>query len=237
MQNKYKLYQFSCIPSTNNFAKTLIDSGENALIFADEQSGGRGTKGRSFFSKQGGVYATKLDFYQNFPTKNAFEIMAKTAAAVCKTLEDFHLKPCVKWPNDIFVSDKKICGILIENAFDRNTIKYSIVGIGLNVCNELPDELQSIATTMRLQLKNAPSVEQVKARLLTHLQADFCMQDYLSRVGYLGKECDLLIGDELVPATLLSVDEQGGLHVKMQGEEKRLTSAEISLRIKHTEKI
>lgn len=231
MKTQYKLYHFDEIPSTNDFAKTLLNKGENALIFADKQTGGRGTKGRLFSSKIGGVYATKLDFYQNFPAKNAFIIMAKAATAVCKTLEDFGLSPCIKWPNDIYVSDKKICGILIENAFEGNQIKYSIVGVGINVVNDLPPELFEIATTMGLQLQSPPSVDKVKAAFLSRWQEEFSMQDYLSRVGYLGCECYLFMGDERIPATLICVDEQGGLRAKIDGEEKRLTSAEISLRI------
>ena len=231
-KNGYKFYQFDSIPSTNDFAKTLLECRENVLITAREQSGGRGTKGRSFLSKQGGVYATKLDFYQNFPAQKAFEIMAKTATAVCKTLEFFSLKPCIKWPNDIYVADKKICGILIENGLQGTMLSYSIVGVGLNVCNELDDSLLEIATTMRLQLKNPPSVEEVFSKLIECWVQEFCMQEYLSRIGYMGQECKILIGEESMLATLLFVDSEGCLHVNVNGEEKCFHSAEISLRIK-----
>lgn len=231
-QQNYTLYQFDELSSTNNFAKTLLNGSKNALIFADAQSSGRGTKGRSFSSKKGGVYATKLDFYQNYPAQKAFEIMAKTATAVCKTLEDFGLMPCIKWPNDIYVANKKISGILIENGLQGKAIAYSIVGVGINVCNELPQELSAIATTMRLQLKTPPTVEEVKQKLCRYWTGEFCMQDYLSRVGYLGQECDLLFSDTRKTATLLFVDEEGGLHVRINGEEKCFHSAELSLRIK-----
>ena len=232
MENRYEVYHFSSIASTNDFAKTLIPTRQNAIIYADEQFGGRGTKGRSFSSNKGGVYATKLNFYQNYHTKNAFEIMAKTAVAVCKTLEDYGLTACIKWPNDVYVSDKKICGILIENAFSGNQISYSIVGVGLNVCNHLPAELSEIAATMSSFMPVSPSVDEVRQTLFTHWEADFSMQDYLSRVGYLGQECTLLAGEQSHRAVLLSVDEEGGLHAMVGGEEKRFTSAEISIRIR-----
>ena len=228
----YTVYRFDELASTNDFAKTLLNDRKNALIFADRQSGGRGTKGRSFSSKEGGVYATKLDFYQNYPAQKAFEIMARAATAVCKTLEAFGLTPCIKWPNDIYVSDKKICGILIENGLQGKRIAYSIVGVGVNVCNELPQELSDIATTMALELKESPTVDRVLQKFCAYWTGEFTMQDYLSRVGYLGQECNLLIGEDQHRATLLFVDEEGGLHVRTNGEEKCYHSAEISLRIK-----
>ena len=232
MKNQgYKRYHFEEIQSTNDYAKTLLDKGENAIILASKQWGGRGTKGRSFSSNEGGVYVTKLDFYQNFPAKKAFEIMAKTATAVCKTLEDYSLSPCIKWPNDIYVSDKKICGILIENAFRGKEISHSIVGVGLNVNNQLESELSDIAVTMQ-QLLNIPlSPALVAEKLITYLQADFCMQEYLDRIGYLNKKITLLLGEERISATCISVDEEGGLTVEIDGEKRRVTTAEVSLRI------
>ena len=223
MQKKgYTTYQFDNIPSTNDFAKTLLTKKENAFIYAYEQSGGRGTKGRSFSSKKGGVYATKLNFYQDYPAAKAFEIMAKAAASVCKTLESFGLTPCIKWPNDIYVKDKKICGILIENGLQ----------VGINVCNTLDEELQDIATTMSLELDSVPTVAQVLEKFFDVWTGEFSMQDYLIRVGYLGKECKLLVGEESILATLLFVDEEGGLHARINNEEKCFHSAEVSLRIK-----
>ena len=228
----YTTYQFDTIPSTNDFAKTILEKRENAFIYACEQSGGRGTKGRSFSSKKGGVYATKLDFYQNYPATKAFEIMAKTAASVCKTLESFGLTPCIKWPNDIYVKDKKISGILIENGLQGKNVAYSIVGVGVNVCNMLDKELQDIATTMALELSSVPTVSQVLEKFFDVWTDEFSMQDYLTRVGYLGQECQLLVGEKSVAATLLFVDEEGGLHAQINGEEKCFHSAEVSLRIK-----
>ncbi len=230
-KQKYQMYRFDELGSTNDFAKTLLQKREDTFIFAKKQFGGRGTKGRSFSSNEGGVYATKLNFYQNFPAKKAFEIMAKTATAVCKTLEEYSLTPLIKWPNDIYVSDKKICGILIENGFSGANVSYSIVGVGLNVNNCLEETLQSIATTMRQELKKQLPLSEVEEKLISHLQADFQMQEYLKRIGYLRQPITLIIGDERIPATPLFVDEEGGLTVEIQGETRRVTSAEVSLRI------
>ena len=230
-KSKVKRIHFDEIGSTNDYAKTLRARGEDVVITADRQTGGRGTKGRSFSSDKGGVYVTKLSFYQDFPAKRAFEIMADAAVAVCETLEFYGLRPVIKWANDIFVDDKKICGILIENVFSGNSVSSSTVGIGLNVCNELPKELDGIATTMSKILQKELSVTEVRERLLTCLENPKGMDAYLSRIGYMGRQATVILGEENLPVTLLSVDSEGGLWVETQGEKRRFAAAEVSLKL------
>ena len=229
-KSKVKRIHFDEIGSTNDYAKTLRARGEDVVITADRQTGGRGTKGRSFSSDKGGVYVTKLSFYQDFPAKRAFEIMANAAVAVCETLRFYGLNPVIKWANDVFVNDKKICGILIENVFSGSRLASSLVGIGLNVNNSLPSELSSIATTMQKEAGREFSVDEVTARLIEELGKEREILEYISSVGYMGREAALILGEERVRATLLSVDERGGLLVKIDGEERRLTAAEVSIR-------
>lgn len=230
-KSKVKRIHFDEIGSTNDYAKTLRARGEDVVITADRQTGGRGTKGRSFSSDKGGVYVTKLSFYQDFPGKRAFEIMANAAVAICETLEFYGLRPVIKWANDIFVDDKKICGILIENVFSGNSVSSSTVGIGLNVCNELPKELDGIATTMSKILQKELSVTEVRERLLTCLENPKGMDAYLSRIGYMGRQATVILGEENLPVTLLSVDSEGGLWVETQGEKRRFAAAEVSLKL------
>ncbi len=226
-----KRIHFDEIGSTNEYAKGLRAEGLDVVVTADKQTGGRGTKGRSFSSDVGGVYLTKLTFYRDFPAREAFKIMAGAAVAVCETLEFYGLRPVIKWVNDIYVDDKKICGILIENVFSGNTVSSSVVGIGLNVCNELPKELGHIATTMAQTMKNSPSVEDVRERLIENLSAQKGVDEYLKRIGYLGRQAIVILEDKSMPATLLSVDCEGGLWAEIDGEKRRFAAAEISLRV------
>jgi BirA family biotin operon repressor/biotin-[acetyl-CoA-carboxylase] ligase len=219
------------VDSTNEYAKSLRADGcqEDVIITAKRQTAGRGTKGRSFSSRKGGVYLTYLRFLEDFETKRAFEIMASAAVAVCKTLETFGLSPVIKWANDVHVNGKKICGILTENTFGGGKVQSSIVGIGLNVNNLLETELQTIATTMRQEKGKRVCLRRVLRCLMGNLQAPFCMDEYLTRLGYMGRRVELLLGNERVPATLLSVDSEGILTVETGGEERRFSSAEISV--------
>jgi BirA family biotin operon repressor/biotin-[acetyl-CoA-carboxylase] ligase len=210
----------------------LISNKENVVVIAKRQTGGKGTKGRSFSSNEGGVYLTKLCFYNDFFAKDAFLVMARTAVAVCKTLEDFELKPKIKWANDVFVSNKKICGILIENIFSGNKISSSLIGVGLNVNNDLPEELNEIATTMSLQKRELLDFQAVENKLLGYLHEEFSMDDYIKRVGYLGEEVTLVCGEEELIATLLRVEQDGGLVVNTLDGERKVFAGEISIRLR-----
>lgn len=227
-----KIVRFDEIGSTNDYAKEMQKNGEDLLIIAKRQTGGKGTKGRSFSSNDGGVYLTKLVFYKDFLAKDAFLVMARAAVAVCKTLEDFSLSPKIKWANDVFVENKKICGILIENVFSGNKILSSIVGIGLNVNNELPNELVEIATTMKKVKGEALDFERVENKLIEYLNEEFSMQEYLKRVGYLNEEVMLTIGENCIPAIPVCVEEDGGLIVRMNGKEEKVFSGEVSLTVR-----
>ncbi len=227
-----KIIRFDEIASTNEYAKNLRTSGEDVVVLAKRQTGGKGTKGRSFSSNDGGVYLTKVCFYSNFLAKDAFLIMARTAVAVCKTLEDFSLSPKIKWANDLFVSGKKICGILIENVFSGNKITRSIIGVGLNVNNSLPEELGKIATTMQLEKNEPLDFQAVESKLLAYLNEEFSMDEYLKRVGYLNEEVTFLADGKEFIAIPLRVEKDGGLVIKTDDGERKVYAGEVSLRLR-----
>ncbi len=231
IKNAPQRVHFVCIPSTQDYAKEKKAEKQDLIVTADMQTGGKGTKGRSFESRGGGVYLSKLTFHQNFLARDAFQIMAGAASAVCETLKSIGVSPVIKWPNDVLVNGKKICGILIENTFSGAELTSSIVGIGLNIHNELSKELWDIATTVKAETGKVFSVKEITQRLLHELDKPVSMQKYLSFVGYMGRRAMLYFGDERVPATLISVDEQGGLLVEIEGKQRRVTAAEVSLRV------
>ncbi len=225
----YKFERFESIGSTSDYAKTKREDKENLIVIAKSQTGGRGTKGRSFSSKGGGLYLSVLTFYENFPATRAFEIMQKGAVAVCETLVKFGLQPKIKWPNDIFVNGKKICGILMENTFSGNLLSSSILGIGLNIQNDLEKELLELATSMYRETGKRFAPSEVERTLLEFLQTDN-KEKYQSYLGFIGEEVALLRGEKKEKATFLGVDKQGNLMVEQDGQTRVYASAEISLR-------
>ena len=228
MLNEYIIEKFEEIASTNEYCKQVRGDGKNRIVIAKKQTGGKGTKGRSFSSNQGGVFLSKMDFYTDFPAKDAFLIMARSAVAVCKTLAFFGIEAKIKWANDIFVQGKKICGILIENVFSGQKIASSIVGVGLNVYNEFPKELENIAVSMREAADKDFSVAEVEKVLVSELCKPYTMQDYRSFLGFLGEEKIMLVGEGRKKVRLFCVDDDGALWVQEQGEKKKYYAAEVS---------
>ena len=157
---------FENLPSTNDYAKKHKFK-EDVLIVAKTQSQGRGTKGRSFLSDDGGIYLSLVRI-KPCKARECFKLMINSAMAVVRTLKAFGVDGKIKWPNDVLVNGKKICGILIENVFSGDDVEKSVIGIGLNANNELSDEIKDIATSMKEVLSEEVEVKDVLATLAYH---------------------------------------------------------------------
>lgn len=224
-----KIIELETIGSTSEFLK---EGGftQNTAAIAKTQTSGKGTKGRSFSSGEGGLYISFLNFYQDFPAKDAFKIMIKSAVSVARTLESFGVNPTIKWPNDVYLNGKKICGILIENVLSSAHICHSIVGIGVNLNNVLPPEISEIAITLKDVLKREIDLNDFKNKLIKNFSKDYTIKDYKQYLDWLGQEVVLKTDVERT-AKSIDVDESGNLIVFLDGEIKKISSAEVSLRI------
>ncbi len=219
------------IDSTNDFCKRFPKEAD-LIVSATSQTKGKGTKGRSFVSDEGGLYVSKMTRYKDFDFANTFSIMISACVAVCETLKYFNLNPTVKWANDVLVNGKKICGTLIENHLGADNVCISIVGIGLNVNNILPDDLKEIATTMSECKGKKLNLKAVRKQLIKNLQNDYTVEEYKSYVNWFGQQVYLDTNGERITATALDVDERGNLVCEIDGEVKKISSAEMSLRFK-----
>jgi BirA family biotin operon repressor/biotin-[acetyl-CoA-carboxylase] ligase len=140
--------------STNTRLKQLAAEGaeEGTVVIALEQTGGRGRMGRNWAStKDSGIWMSIL----LRPDLHPMDVQVLTLAASVAVIETLqpHLseKPGIKWPNDILVDGRKICGILTELSAEIDRVNYVIVGIGLNTAQtteDFPQELQSTATSI-----------------------------------------------------------------------------------------
>lgn len=219
------------IDSTNDFCKRFPKEAD-LIVIAKRQTKGKGTKGRSFVSDEGGLYVSVMTRRKGFNFANTFSIMINACVAVCNTVKYFNINPTVKWANDVLVNGKKICGTLIENHLGADNVCLSIVGIGLNVNNILPDELKDVATTMRECRGKKLSLKAVRTQLIKNLQNEYTVEDYKSFVDWFGQEVYLDANGERFTATALDVDEGGNLVCKIGDEIKKISSAEMSLRFK-----
>ncbi len=225
-----KIIELESVDSTNEYIKRG-DFDEDTAVIAKRQTGGRGTKGRSFSSEDGGLYISVLRCHKNFPAADAFKVMIGACVAVCKTLESLGLNPVIRWANDVLINGKKICGTLIENTFSGGNISRSITGMGININNELPPELKNIATSAKCELDRKIPIDTVKNTLLSNLEKSFTVKDYKKYINWFNGEITVKTDKESYVATALDVEEDGRLLVERGGNTLRLCAAEVSLRL------
>ncbi len=216
--------------STNDYLRSYLGGGEDMIVCARRQTGGRGTKGRTFLSEEGGVYLSALTFYAALPVADAFSIMTHAAVAVCLTAEEYGVRPQIKWPNDIYADGRKLCGILIENTLSGGWVRASIVGIGLNVSNDV-SALGGTAVTLRELAQRPLDAEDVRRSLIANLLRETTLKEYLARVGFLGQTVTVLEGEESYPATARRILPDGRLEIETASGRRALSAAEISIRV------
>jgi len=146
LSKKREIIRLDETESTNSYMKELVREKhpeEGSIVIAEYQTGGRGQRGNHWFSSKGKNLLFSLLIYpKNIFAKEQFILSRITSLAIKKTLDRFTGEIRIKWPNDIYWKDKKIAGILIENDLQGNKIKNTIIGIGLNLNQEVfPPEL------------------------------------------------------------------------------------------------
>lgn len=235
------IFAYRKIDSTNNEAKRLISNGmqDDALIIAESQSAGRGRMGRSFYSPpDGGVYLS-LVLHPRSALNQAISLTTMAAVAAAAALESLGSEPVqIKWVNDLFYQGKKICGILTEavSDFESGIASSVIVGIGINIATEFPDELRDIAGSLDSPSINRNQLIAMIAANLLRMAADPADKSYLQTY----REHSLVLGKQIIywqndisyTGTALDIDDQGGLVVAdADGNTTVLHSGEISLRL------
>ncbi len=233
---------FDIIDSTNNEAKRMLESGfrGKAIVAAEAQTGGRGRLGRSFYSpKSTGLYFTVI-IPPVFPIEDVSLLTPAAAVAVTRTLGKLTPKELkIKWVNDIYVGDKKICGILAESVLDmeRGGFAGFAVGVGINLCTEdFPADIASIAASLGTSADRSEIAAGVARELFAFaesISAREFLPEYCDKSYVTGKDIYFVQNGEKTNATALGIDECGGLIVRLEnGETEVLRGGEISVRIR-----
>lgn len=226
------------VDSTNKYIERYLPYGEDVIVCAERQTGGMGTKGRTFSSEEGGVYLSILRFYEGLPADESFRIMQQAAVVVCRTAAGFGVRAEIKWPNDVLVNGKKLSGTLIKNGISEGFVTSSIVGIGLNVNNDV-SALGGIAVTMSEAAGKNLSVQEVRERLISELLSPTDFSEYLSFARFLGREVTVcesgtasaIQEERSYLAHAKEILPDGRLVVEAEGETRTLSSAEIRIRL------
>ena len=166
------------VGSTNAEVRKMAEDGakDGLLVVADSQTMGKGRRGRTWESPKGTNLYFSMLLKPNFAPDKASMITLVTAYSVAKVIREMTgLDAKIKWPNDIVVGKKKVCGILTEMSMERDYIHHVVVGIGINVNEEkFPVELEEMATS----LKNEKGSLVSRANLLSAILLQF-EEDYL----------------------------------------------------------
>ncbi|WP_300257921.1 biotin--[acetyl-CoA-carboxylase] ligase [Clostridium sp.] len=238
---------YKTIDSTNQEAKKLLmdnDMPHGTILIAEEQTAGRGRFQRKFFSPSNkGIYMSVI-LRPNMELSKAIHITTSAAISVCRAIETLTKKrPKVKWVNDIFLDDKKICGILTEATgnFESGRVENVVVGIGVNFktdSKDFPEDIKNIAGSIFQGEPQNITRNQLVAEILNEL-FELCenlddksiIKEYRILSLVLGKEVSFLKNNKMNKGTAVDITENGALVIKYEnGEIDYLNSGEVSVK-------
>lgn len=236
---------FRELPSTNDMAKELALRGvrEGTVVVARTQNKGRGRQERKWISPEGGLWLSILLRPRTNP-KHAPVLTLLASVAVAKTLNrSFQLKSEIKWPNDVLVNMKKICGILTETRTKRETLEFAVVGIGINAnfaVDALPAHLRDSSTTLQEELKREVERETLLHDLLLEIESSYkvfvkgqfthILDEWRGLATFLGAEVEVESHREKVEGRAVNIDSYGALIVKLRnGTLRRVLSGDLRI--------
>lgn len=233
--------------STNDVADKLGRDGvkEGVVIFAESQSKGRGRLGRNWVSPKGkGLWFSVL-LRPPFAPQAATRITVAAATAVCRAVRNKTGLPAeIKWPNDILIRGKKICGILTELSAELEKIKYIILGIGLDVnfnSSDFPPPLREIASSIKIESGRAVHRAELAAEILSQLDSDYkrviggefesVADEWEHHCCTIGRRVEISTGERRFEGHAESLDAEGALLVRTQhGHLERVIGGDVTLR-------
>lgn len=246
-----KIIHFDTIGSTNIEAKKNSDEEDahGTVVISEEQVSGRGRLGRQWVSpKYKGIWMSII-LKPDLSPMDAVKLTQIAAAAVALASAELGIKALVKWPNDIVVNHKKVCGILTEMNAELTKIHYVIVGIGINVNiddQDFPEDIKSIATSLKIESKNEVNRQKLTGKILSQFEIlynKFIKENDIEASVKICREYSALLGKEIlvisregnIPAKALDIDEAGRLIVQYDdGTIEKLISGEVSIRGKES---
>lgn len=229
-----KIKYYNSAASTNTVAKEYSKTATTDCVFiAKKQTGGKGRKQRSFFSPKGGLYFSLV--IKDKSTNEIPQITALAAVAVLnaiKKLSPQH-KIKIKWVNDIYLENKKICGILCEKL---SSSPYAVIGIGINTAKpkDIPDEIKDIYGFINPKVSykyNAKLVAEIINEIYLLLQNGNFYETYLENSLCINKEITVITETESYKAVAKTIEKDFSLTVQKENELINLSSGEISIKL------
>jgi BirA family biotin operon repressor/biotin-[acetyl-CoA-carboxylase] ligase len=240
----HRIVHYFRTDSTNNVALELAAQGaeHGTVVVAEEQTAGRGRLGRDWYSeKSSGIYASIILRPPLAPAAASVLTLLAGVAVHQAVRSTTGLPVDIRWPNDLLINGKKVCGILTEMSAELDRLHAVVLGIGLNVNHrEMPASLKQIATSLRMEGRKIYSRAQILAALLKELEKKYRLllddgsaaiaQAWAAASSYAeGKRIRVLSGSDEFAATTAGLEPNGALRIRREdGREESLVSGEIT---------
>lgn len=234
------------LDSTNAESLRAIDRGQTApfVILAERQLAGRGRRGRKWVSPFAENIYYSLVLRMDGGMRQLEGLSLVVGLAVLSALREMGIERAgLKWPNDVLVDNKKIAGILLELVGDPADVCHLVIGIGINANMRVASEVDQAWTSVFLESGKAINrnslVSSLNQSLLTYLKrhesSGFAaiQAEWESNHLWQGREVSLIAGVHQVDGTVMGIDQQGALRLRVEGEEKVFSGGELSLRLRH----
>ncbi len=232
------------VSSTMDVARREAEAGapEGAVAIAEEQTAGRGRMGRSWTSPTGVNLYFTIVLRPSIDQLRYLSVIAPLA--VCQAIEETTgLQPRIKWPNDVAINDKKVCGVLTQSEIADGAVLYALLGPGINVNMDAAahEEIRDIATSLRAELGRDMSREEVLAATLNHLESiynalrrgEVVSMPWKHRLDTLGKHVRVSgpSGALIDEGVAVDADSDGSLILRRDdGSHVRVEAGEVTLR-------
>ncbi|AXH98884.1 biotin--[acetyl-CoA-carboxylase] ligase [Sporosarcina sp. PTS2304] len=238
---------FKTVPTTQTIAHEEAQNGavDGTLIISEEQTAGKGRLARPWVSNAGRGIWMSLIMRPELPPQQAPQLTLVAAVAIVRAIEDVtDIQPVIKWPNDILINGKKVTGILTELQSDPDRVKAIILGIGVNANQEtadFPEELQAIATSLRIEKGEKVDRAKLVAKIMHYLEqytALYVEKGFApikilweSYATITGKKIKASMVNETVEGTALGISQDGMLELQLDdGTIRGIYSADIELK-------
>ena len=230
LKKEHKLYIYKEESSSNTVAKQLCQGGETegSVVIVESQTNGKGRMGRSFISTdENGLYMSVI-LRPKISAEKCMSITVLAAVSVLEAIEEICSVDCsIKWVNDIYVNEKKCCGILTEAGmdFENGLLHYAVVGIGVNIASPkggFEKEIEHIACGIYEGESYPCGIKsRLCAKIIDNLFDNYAkieekayIKKYKEKSNIIGKEVDVYVGEKIVCGEAIDIDDEASLIVR-----------------------
>jgi len=231
LNKEIKIHYFNEVSSTMDIARELAAEGcpDFTVAVADIQTKGRGRLTRKWVSSEGGLYFTIVLIPEISPALS-YRLNFSASLSLVRILRSmFHIDAKVKWPNDILVNEKKICGMLSEMNAEANKVLFVNIGIGINVNND-PGTEEPMASSLKKILGRDISKQEILFSFLNefekeiaHKRLEYVIAEWKEYTMTINRRVKIVTPNEISEGIAVDVDEEGALMLKLEdGSIKRI---------------